>query len=69
MHEAEHRGPGGSVPAEELDHHLVDYKKIITVLAVDMVGSTRHIAACDPDEAQYVVPGNDDGAEHAWHLH
>jgi len=27
-------------------------RNIITVLAVDMVGSTRHIAACDPDEAQ-----------------
>jgi class 3 adenylate cyclase/tetratricopeptide (TPR) repeat protein len=26
-------------------------RNIITVLAVDMVGSTRHIAACDPDEA------------------
>jgi class 3 adenylate cyclase/tetratricopeptide (TPR) repeat protein len=27
-------------------------RNIITVLAVDMVGSTRHIAACDPDDAQ-----------------
>src|ERR1700746_1853180 len=27
-------------------------RNIITVLAVDMVGSSRHIAACDPDEAQ-----------------
>src|SRR5215471_4202015 len=27
-------------------------RNIITVLAVDMVGSTGHIAACDPDEAQ-----------------
>jgi len=27
-------------------------RNIITVLAVDMVGSTRHIGACDPDEAQ-----------------
>lgn len=27
-------------------------RNIITVLAVDMVGSTRHIAAVDPDEAQ-----------------
>src|SRR5215831_12024151 len=27
-------------------------RNIITVLAVDMMGSTRHIAACDPDEAQ-----------------
>ena len=27
-------------------------RNIITVLAVDMVDSTRHIAACDPDEAQ-----------------
>ena len=27
-------------------------RNIITALAVDMVGSTRHIAACDPDEAQ-----------------
>ena len=27
-------------------------RNIITVLAVDMVGSTRHIAGCDPDEAQ-----------------
>jgi class 3 adenylate cyclase len=27
-------------------------RNIITVLAVDMVSSTRHIAACDPDEAQ-----------------
>src|ERR1700758_1883845 len=27
-------------------------RNIITVLAVDMEGSTRHIAACDPDEAQ-----------------
>src|ERR1700745_1374151 len=27
-------------------------RNIITVLAVDMVGSTRHIAACDPDETQ-----------------
>ncbi|MEJ2814275.1 AAA family ATPase [Caulobacter sp. CCG-8] len=27
-------------------------RRIITVLAADMVGSTRHIAACDPDEAQ-----------------
>jgi class 3 adenylate cyclase/tetratricopeptide (TPR) repeat protein len=26
-------------------------RNIITVLAVDMVGSTRHIAACDPDDA------------------
>lgn len=34
---------GGATTAE---------RNIITVLAVDMVGSTRHIAACDPDEAQ-----------------
>jgi class 3 adenylate cyclase/tetratricopeptide (TPR) repeat protein len=27
-------------------------RNIITVLAVDMVGSTRHIAACDPDDAE-----------------
>src|SRR6266849_8412350 len=27
-------------------------RNIITVLAVDMVGSTRHIGACDPDDAQ-----------------
>jgi class 3 adenylate cyclase len=27
-------------------------RNIITVLAVDMVGSTRHIADCDPDDAQ-----------------
>lgn len=27
-------------------------RNIITVLAVDMVASTRHIAACDPDDAQ-----------------
>src|SRR5215475_1768006 len=27
-------------------------RNIITVLAVDMIGSTGHIAACDPDEAQ-----------------
>jgi len=27
-------------------------RNIITVLAVDMMGSTGHIAACDPDEAQ-----------------
>jgi class 3 adenylate cyclase/tetratricopeptide (TPR) repeat protein len=27
-------------------------RNIITVLAVDMVGSTRHIAACDPEDAQ-----------------
>src|ERR1039458_6909744 len=27
-------------------------RNIITVLAVDMVGSTRHIAASDPDDAQ-----------------
>ena len=27
-------------------------RNIITVLAVDMVGSTRHISACDPDDAQ-----------------
>src|ERR1700748_1589513 len=27
-------------------------RNIITVLAVDMVDSTRHVAACDPDEAQ-----------------
>ena len=27
-------------------------RNIITVLAVDMVASTRHISACDPDEAQ-----------------
>ena len=27
-------------------------RNIITVLAVDMVGSTRHVAACDPDDAQ-----------------
>ncbi len=27
-------------------------RNIITVLAVDMVGSTRHIASCDPDDAQ-----------------
>src|SRR5579863_6922981 len=27
-------------------------RQIITVLAADIVGSTRHIAACDPDEAQ-----------------
>ncbi len=25
---------------------------VVTVLAVDVVGSTRHIAACDPDDAQ-----------------
>src|SRR6516165_6674840 len=35
---------GGSAASAE--------RNIITVLAVDMVGSTRHIAACDPDEAQ-----------------
>jgi class 3 adenylate cyclase/tetratricopeptide (TPR) repeat protein len=34
----------GSAPTAE--------RNIITVLAVDMVGSTRHIAACDPDDAQ-----------------
>src|SRR5262245_38591586 len=34
---------GGATTAE---------RNIITVLAVDMVGSTRHIAGCDPDEAQ-----------------
>src|SRR5215469_2137785 len=34
---------GGTTTAE---------RNIITVLAVDMVGSTRHIAGCDPDEAQ-----------------
>ena len=34
---------GGATTAE---------RNIITVLAVDMVGSTRHIAACDPDETQ-----------------
>jgi class 3 adenylate cyclase len=27
-------------------------RRIITALAVDTVGSTRHIANCDPDEAQ-----------------
>ena len=27
-------------------------RNIITVLAVDMAGSTRHIASCDPDDAQ-----------------
>ena len=31
---------------------LTAERNIITVLAVDMVGSTRNIAACDPDEAQ-----------------
>ncbi len=36
--------PFGSAPTAE--------RNIITVLAVDMVGSTRHIAACDPDDAQ-----------------
>src|SRR6516165_9486274 len=38
------RMAGGSATTAE--------RNIITVLAVDMVGSTRHIAACDPDEAQ-----------------
>ena len=32
-------------------------RNIITVLAVDMVGSTRHVAACDPDEAQAFLDG------------
>ena len=36
--------PLGSAPTAE--------RNIITVLAVDMVGSTRHIAASDPDDAQ-----------------
>ncbi|MBR1122722.1 AAA family ATPase [Bradyrhizobium lablabi] len=27
-------------------------RNIITILAVDMVGSTRHIAGCDPEDAQ-----------------
>ncbi len=34
MHQPEHRGPGGAVAVEDLDHHLVDYRKIIAVLAV-----------------------------------
>jgi len=27
-------------------------RNIITILAVDMVGSTRHISGCDPEDAQ-----------------
>ena len=36
----------------EKDKAASSERRIITVLAADMVGSTRHIAACDPDEAQ-----------------
>ena len=34
MHDPEHRAPDGAVAVQDLDHHLVDYKKIITILAV-----------------------------------
>jgi len=27
-------------------------RRVITILAADIVGSTRHIATCDPDDAQ-----------------
>ena len=37
-------------------------RNIITVLAVDMVGSTRHIASCDLDDAQAFL---DQWFEHA----
>ncbi|HEY2358223.1 MAG TPA: AAA family ATPase [Phenylobacterium sp.] len=34
------------------DSEVPSERSIITVLAADIVGSTRHIAACDPDDAQ-----------------
>jgi class 3 adenylate cyclase/tetratricopeptide (TPR) repeat protein len=34
------------------DTGITSERRIITILAVDIVGSTRHIADCDPDDAQ-----------------
>ena len=34
MHADEHGAAGAAPDVHELDHHLVDYKKIITILAV-----------------------------------
>lgn len=34
------------------DAKIISERRIITVLAADIVGSTRHISACDPDDAQ-----------------
>jgi len=34
------------------DPELASERSIVTVLSADIVGSTRHIATCDPDDAQ-----------------
>jgi caa(3)-type oxidase subunit IV len=51
MHDPEHRGPGGTVPVSELDHHLRDYWKIIVTLTVATgieFGISGLMAGADP---------------------
>jgi class 3 adenylate cyclase/tetratricopeptide (TPR) repeat protein len=43
------------------ERHSAPERSIVTVLAADIVGSTRHIASCEPDDAQAFL---DAGYEH-----
>jgi class 3 adenylate cyclase/tetratricopeptide (TPR) repeat protein len=44
--------PARSAPAPAKHPNIASERRIITVLAVDIVGSMPHIAECDPDDAQ-----------------